>query len=275
MKLVVKQEEDNLTLREYLMNYQISRAMLKTIKLDGDILVNGVHQTVRYVVHYQDEVEVIFPKEKVSLVASKVPLDIYYEDDYYLVINKQPNIPSIPTSRYPCDTLANGILYYYQQHNIDGTVHLVNRLDKETQGLLLVAKIGYYHHVLSKDIKQVQRVYRCLVEGIIEEDGVINKPIYKDGNNMKRIIDSRGKESITKYKVIKHIDGNTLLECQLVTGRTHQIRVHLASINHPLVGDELYGSNQNQEMYLDSISLSFKHPFLNKEIIIKKDLELE
>lgn len=275
MKLIVKADEDSLTLREYLMNYQISRSMLKTIKLNGDILVNGVHQTVRYIVHYNDQVEVIFPKEIVNLSPSKVPIDVYYEDEYYLVINKQANIPSIPTSRYPKDTLANGILYYYQQNHIDGTVHLVNRLDKETQGLLLVAKKGYYHHLLSKDIKQVQRTYHCLVEGIINQDGIIDKPIYKDGSNMQRIIDSRGKESITKYKVIKHIDNNTLLECQLVTGRTHQIRVHLSSINHPLVGDKLYGSVKNQEMYLDSVSLSFEHPFLNKKIIIKKDLEIE
>ena len=132
--------------------------------------------------------------------------------------------------------------------NLKATVHLVNRLDKDTQGLMLIAKNRQAHYLLSKDIKQVKRVYHCLVEGILKGEGIIDKPIIKDKNSVKRLIDASGKKAITVYRSLKIFDNKSLIECDLKTGRTHQIRVHLSSIGHPLVGDGLYGSMETKHI---------------------------
>ncbi len=158
--------------------------------------------------------------------------------------------------------------------NLKATVHLVNRLDKDTQGLMLIAKNRQAHYLLSKDIKQVKRVYHCLVEGILKGEGIIDKPIIKDKNSVKRLIDASGKKAITVYRSLKIFDNKSLIECDLKTGRTHQIRVHLSSIGHPLVGDGLYGSMETKTYYLDSVYLEFVSPFTNKLIQIKKDIKI-
>lgn len=264
----VIEKESNLRIDEFAYLKGISKKALKSIKMYGDILVNGVHKTVRYQVKENDLVEFLYPTENSNIEASDIELKIIYEDEYLMVIDKQKGIPCVPTRSYPSHTLVNAIMGYYQKNNIHSTVHLVNRLDKDTSGLMLVAKFRDIHHYYSKDIKQVQRVYHTYVEGKIGA-GTIDLPIYKVDKEMKRIIDDRGKPSITHYKCLETKNNVSLVECKLETGRTHQIRVHLSAIGFPLIGDSLYGG-QKGEFYLDSVEISFYHPILKKYIKIKK-----
>lgn len=271
MIFVITVRDINKTIKTFLLENNISRKSLKNIKIKGRIEVNGMHQTVRYLLQDNDCLEISFGKEESKILATKMSLDIYYEDDYFLVINKPSHLPCIPTRRHPSNTLANGLLYYYQEHHIDATVHLINRLDKGTQGLLLVAKSKYIHSLLSKDIKQIERVYHCIVEGKMQGSGTIETGISKSIDSMIRYVDKQGKKAITKYRVLKSNSSTSLVECRLVTGRTHQIRVHMQYLNHPLLGDNMYGSTSNTTYYLDSIALSFIHPITNKKIEIKKE----
>lgn len=267
MKYTIDKQQ---TIKEFLTQTPLSKAMIKKIKREGDFLVNGYHQTVRYLLQKDDVLEIILPAETTTIKPQNIPLTIVYEDAYYLIIDKQPGIPCIPTKRYPDHTLANAIVYYYQQKHLNNTVHLVNRLDKETSGYMLVAKDSLSHALLSQDIKQVKRVYHCLVDGIVNNQGKIELPILKSDNSMQRIIDGQGKPSLTYYKGLYHSHNQSLVECILATGRTHQIRVHMAAIGHPLSGDHLYGSKTKQKIYLDSVEISFIHPYTKQHITLKK-----
>lgn len=271
MIFMITKKEAGIMIREFICPAFCSAKALKRIKANGKILVNQVEQTVRYILQVGDQLEILFPEEKTSMVPSTLPINIVYEDDDFLVVDKKQGMPSIPTKRYPTDTLANALVAYYQEHNIVATIHLVNRLDKDTSGLLLVAKSGYMHHQMSKDIKQVTRVYHGIVEGILEGDGTIDSAIAKEENSVKRYISNHGKPAITHYRALKVLSNNTtLVECILETGRTHQIRVHMAALGHPLLGDTLYGSVEEGPYYLESVSLCFVHPRINKRIEIKK-----
>ena len=267
MKYTINQKQ---TIKEFLVQTPLSQAMIKKIKREGDFLVNGQHQTVRYLLQQNDVLEIILPQEKTAIKPQNIPLRIVYEDDYYIIIDKPAGIPCIPTKRYPDHTLANAIIYYYQLKHLDYTVHLVNRLDKETSGYMLVAKDSLSHALLSKDIKQVKRVYHCLVDGLIDGDGKIELPILTKTDSMRRIIDAQGKPSLTYYRVLTQYSKQSLIECVLTTGRTHQIRVHMAAIGHPLSGDELYGSKTKQNIYLDSVEISFLHPYTFQVVTLKK-----
>ena len=136
---------------------------------------------------------------------------------------------------------------------------------------MLVAKDSLSHALLSTDIKQVKRVYHCLVDGFLQGEGTIQKPILRKENSVERYIDDRGKISITHYRVLKHFSHQTLVECRLETGRTHQIRVHMASLGHPLSGDVLYGSHSKQDIYLESVEIQFLHPYTKKQISFQKN----
>ena len=264
---------ENQLLKYYLEKLDIQGKLLANIKTQGDLRVNGEHVTVRYELQVGDILEIVFPQETrgEQMDPVKMDLDIVYEDEYLLVINKPPHIPCIPDHRYHV-SLANGILYYYDQIHLDSTVHFVNRLDKETSGLLIVAKYRYIHHLLSGN--HINRKYYALVDGIIDHDLSIYKRIGRNGLNVRRIICEDGKDALTDVRVIKHKENQTLVECTLHTGRTHQIRVHLSSISHPLSGDTLYGSTTGDTYYLHSYYLQFIHPITHQKIELIKEREI-
>ena len=192
-----------------------------------------------------------------------MPLDILYEDDYYMVINKPRGLKTIPTGFNDFNSLYNGILSYYKKNNINKTIHIINRLDKDTEGLLLVCKDKYTALEMSKDIKAIKRLYLAYVEGELKGSGDINIPI-SITEGIKRKAGESGKESLTHYKALKYDGFKTLVELSLETGRTHQIRVHMKYLGHPIVGDPLYGSGE--KLCLCSYKIEFVNFYTGEEI---------
>lgn len=266
---IISKQDHQSRIDDFLFRQGISKKALKSIKMKGEILVDYQHRTVRYLLNAGETLMIHYPPEENTMQPYDFPLKIVYEDDYLLVIDKPSGLPSIPTRTHPFCTLANALTFYYQQIGLTLTIHLVNRLDKETSGLMIVAKYRYIHDRMMKDLKHIDRRYRAHVRGIVTSDGSIRLPIYKQDKQMKRMIDERGKEACTHYHVRRIENGCSLVEMKLETGRTHQIRVHMASIGHPLIGDSLYGDGLGY-FDLDSYQVGFIHPVTKQCIVIIK-----
>ena len=217
----------------------------------------------------QEGILIVKEKEKsTDLEAKYLNLDIIYEDDDLLIINKPP-------FKKVDITLANGIVYYFSDKYKKKLVpRFVNRLDMNTSGLIVIAKNAFTQSFFQSENANIEKKYLAIAEGIIEDDHfIIEKNIYKDGDRLDRIIDERGQYAKTEFKVIERFKniGVTLVECKLYTGRTHQIRVHLKSINHPIIGDSLYNPESkynkivNRQM-LHSYFLAFNHPTTGKRL---------
>ena len=224
----------------------------------------------------QEGILIVKEKEKsTDLEAKYLNLDIIYEDDDLLIINKPPFLLTHPTLKKVDITLANGIVYYFNDKYKKKLVpRFVNRLDMNTSGLIIIAKNAFTQSFFQSENVNIEKKYLAIAEGIIEDDHfIIEKSIYKDGDRLDRIIDERGQYAKTEFNVIERFKniGVTLVECKLYTGRTHQIRVHLKSINHPIIGDSLYNPESkynkivNRQM-LHSYFLEFNHPTTGKRL---------
>lgn len=276
MKWTIKQKHEGFLIRDYLLQVQnFSRRMLKSVKFDGgQICVNDSPKTVRYCLKADDQLAITFPVEERGpfMVPEEIPLDIVYEDEDVVVLNKQPGVAVIPSSVHPIGTIANGLLAHYVKNNIPYTIHTVTRLDRDTSGLMLIAKHRYSHSILSvtQQSGKIKRNYKAVVEGhLSEKEGTINQPIgRKEGSIIERIGTDDGKPAVTHYKVIQETTKHSLVDISLETGRTHQIRVHFSYIGHPLAGDDLYGGTSNliNRQALHCEHISFNHPFSGKEI---------
>ena len=224
----------------------------------------------------QEGILIVKEKEKRTDIEAKyLNLDIIYEDNDLLIINKPPFLLTHPTLKKVDITLANGIVYYFNDKYKKKLVpRFVNRLDMNTSGLIVIAKNAFTQSFFQSENANIEKKYLAIAEGIIEDDHfIIEKNIYKDGDRLDRIIDERGQYAKTEFKVIERFKniGVTLVECKLYTGRTHQIRVHLKSINHPIIGDNLYNPESkynkivNRQM-LHSYFLEFNHPTTGKRL---------
>ena len=241
----------------------------------GNILVNNKTVKCGYKLKVGDVISVKLENKITSLIPENIKLDIYYEDDDIIVLNKPSGMVVHPGAGNKTGTLVNALLYYTngKLSDINGETRpgIVHRIDKDTSGLLLVSKTNRAHQILSDDFKnkKIKRKYIALVEGIINENsGKIDAPIgRKPDDRVKMAVHENGKKAVTNFKVIERLNNVTLIECVLETGRTHQIRVHMAYINHPVVNDPLYGhSFDDYGQMLHAEYIGFVHP-IKKEFM--------
>ncbi|MDM5328287.1 RluA family pseudouridine synthase [Neobacillus sp. CF12] len=271
-------------IKEFLKKEEISRIALTDIKFGGGkILVNGMEVNVRYMLNEGEVLTVIFPPENPSegMAGEKIPLEILFEDQFLLVVNKPAGMSTIPSREHPTGSLANALVGYYEEIGIRATSHIVTRLDRDTSGIVLVAKHRHVHHLLSKQQQNgnVKRTYEAFAQGSLKlEKGSIEEPIgRKTDSIIEREVRSDGQYACTHYKVLKRYNEFTHVELQLMTGRTHQIRVHMSFIGHPLLGDDLYGGSRTllRRQALHCKKIHFLHPFSGEEMNFTASLPLD
>ena len=282
--MFIVEDNEGVRLDNYLVNYlDISRSKIQKLIKEEKVTVNGKFVSSSYSVKMGDSINVddSFTYEE-DIIPEDIPLDIIYEDDDLLIINKESGMVVHPAAGHYHGTLVNALLYKYPLNSGDklrpGIVH---RLDKDTSGLMVVAKNEWTHEKLSEMIskKEVERKYLAIVSGVIKNDsGTIDAPIGRDSHNRQKMaISENGKESITHFKVLERYHNNTLIEGKLDTGRTHQIRVHMAYIGFPVLNDPLYGRGKSNEFgqMLHSYSIKFNHPRTGKELSFTVDVPRE
>ena len=282
MKYVISEDEVLTRLDKYLMNNtDISRSKIQEMIKEDLILVNNKHSKNSYQLRVGDTIEIIGElKKETNAKAEKIDLDIVYEDDYLMVINKPSGMVVHPANGHYDGTLVNALLYHtnkLSKNNGDIRPGIVHRIDKDTSGLLVVAKNDEVHEALSKQLKDktLSRIYIALVHGKINHDtGTIDAPIGRDINDRKKmcVTDENGKEAVTHFKVLERFKNTSLIECKLETGRTHQIRVHMNYINHPIVGDPVYGYKKNINDFgqmLHAKEIGFIHPITKEYMTFK------
>lgn len=253
---------------------EYSRSYLQKLLKDQLVSVHGGAVKANYKVLPGDVVEVVFPEMKEpDILPQDIPLDILYEDEYLLVINKPKDMVVHPSAGHYEGTLVNAVLAHCQGNlsGINGVLRpgIVHRIDKDTTGALLVCKDDATHRALAGQLKEhsIRRRYRAVVWGNLSQDeGTVDAPIGRHPIDRKKMAvnHKNGKEAVTHYQVLERFGNATYVECRLETGRTHQIRVHMSSIGHPLLGDEVYGSGKNpwhlQGQALHAMILGFIHP---------------
>lgn len=259
---------------------ELSRSHLQKLIADDLVTVNGKLIKANYKVQAEDSIRIIFPEAKpVEIAAEAIPLDILYEDADIIVINKPRGMVVHPAAGNYAGTLVNALLEHCQDlSGINGEIRpgIVHRLDKDTSGVMVAAKNDRAHIALAEQIKNrtASRKYIAIVHGTIaEEQGIINAPIGRHPSDRKKmaVTFSNSKEAITRFRVIERFINYTLVECKLQTGRTHQIRVHMQYIGHPVVGDPKYGPEKKRfaisGQALHSAELSLKHPVSGEELL--------
>ena len=283
MKVNIKEQDIGKRIDSYLAeNTEFSRAHIQKMIENEKVLVNGKKTKVSYKIQKDDDISVKneIPKE-VSLEAQDIPIEVLYEDNDIIVVNKPKGMVVHPANGNPDGTLVNAVMAICKDSlsGIGGEIRpgIVHRLDKDTSGLLIVAKNDEAHMNMSKQIQErkVTKKYIALVRGVVAEDeATIDLPIARSTKDRKKMaVDPKGRNAVTHFKVLKRYDNYTLLELKIDTGRTHQIRVHMSYIGHPVVGDEVYSNGKNefgvQGQMLHARYLQFKHPITGKELSLE------
>lgn len=257
------------------MTLEISRSKIQKLLKQGKILVNNKKESASYHIKEKDKITINDELDfEITIEKENIPLDIIYEDEYFMIINKKSGMVVHPAPGNYSHTLVNALLYYF---NIEKTKEIrpgiVHRLDKDTSGLMMVAKTEEMVDTLSKMIqeKKVKRKYLAITEGVIIPDSAtIDAPIGRDQKNREKmcVTEINSKEATTHIKVLKRYPKNTFIECTLETGRTHQIRVHLAYIKHPIVNDPIYNKKKATSFgqMLHSKSIDFIHPITKEHL---------
>jgi len=286
MKIVITSEESEQRLDNYLTNVlNTSRSNISKHIKDGTIKVNNKIVKSGYSLKEGDIIEYELWNETTLVEPENIPLDIYYEDEYIIVVNKPSGMVVHPGNGNVSKTLVNALMYHTKNlSDINGEDRpgIVHRIDKDTSGLLLVSKTNEAHRILSEDFKdkRIKRKYIALVKGIIETDtGKINAPIGRDPFDRKKmcVTDKNSKNAVTNFKVLERYKDSTLIECILETGRTHQIRVHMAYIKHPVINDPVYSKKiiNNYGQMLHAFYIGFNHPITKEFLEFSAPLETE
>lgn len=263
---------------EYIEDF--TRNHIQKLIKDGNLKINGIVITkCGYSLKENDIIDFYIPEPTdINIYPQDIPLDILYEDDDIIIVNKPKGMVVHPAAGHYEDTLVNALLYHCKGSlsGINGILRpgIVHRIDKDTSGSLLVCKNDFAHNIVANDLKEhnITRIYKAIVHGTFKEiEGTVDAPIGRSKNDRKKMaIESNGKRAVTHYKVIETYKEYSFMEFKLETGRTHQIRVHMASINHPLLGDEVYGrkndpfNTSGQALHAEVLGL--KHPRSNKYI---------
>lgn len=256
----------------------LSRSYIQKIIKDGNVFVNNTPVKANYKIKSDDSVRFIIPESvEPNIPAQDIPLDILYEDKDLLIVNKPKNMVVHPAPGHFEGTLVNAIMYHCKDElsGINGVMRpgIVHRIDKDTTGSLIVCKNDETHNAIAALLKthDVTRKYRALVFGNVKDDeGTVDAPIGRHPIDRKKmaINEKNGKTAVTHYRVLERFNGYTYVECQLETGRTHQIRVHMASIGHPLLGDAIYTTRKTpfklEGQVLHAMTIGFVHPSLNE-----------
>lgn len=284
-KLTVANEFSNRRIDHFICKAlpELSRTLVQRLIKEKSVLVNEKPTKSRYRLREKDKILISLPNLKETKIEPEnIKLDVVFEDKDLIVINKPQGMITHPASGVYKGTLVNALLFHCKDSlsGINGVLRpgIVHRLDKETSGLIIVCKNDKSHIEISKQIKErkLKRQYLAIVHGKIQPDsGKINKPIGRDKiHRHKMAVVQNGRSAITHFKVLKRLERCTFLECTLETGRTHQIRVHLASIWHPVLGDKTYGKKNNPEerMMLHAYKLVFTHPRTKKEIKLETEI---
>ena len=284
---IVNQEEKGKRLDTYIpsVDTDITRTSAQRLIEDGNILVNGKNAKVSYKIQENDKISVEIPEPKqIELKAQDIPIEIVYEDSDIIVVNKPKGMVVHPANGNPDGTLVNAIMAICKDSlsGIGGEIRpgIVHRIDKDTSGLLIVAKNDNAHVKMSEQIKnhEVKKTYIALVRGVFKEnEATIDMPIGRSTSDRKKMaVNKNGKDAITHIKVLKRFDKYTLLQVNIETGRTHQIRVHLSHIGYPIVGDYTYSNGKNEfdviGQCLHAQKLEFKHPITQKDMCLEAEL---
>lgn len=264
-------EKDGETLEDFLYSNGISGRLFRRLFKNNNIYVNGENTRKELLLKEGDTVSLVIEDEKEDTLPQPIPLNIIYEDWDLIVLNKEPYIVVHPTKSHQINTISNGLSYYFKENGIKRKIRFVNRLDMNTSGILIVAKSPFAHQqvALQFERNEVEKKYIAVVNGVVEKDeDIIDLPIGREEErSVKKTVTSEGKNAITKYRVIERYKNASLLDVQIFTGKSHQIRVHLNHIGHPIIGDTLYfePSEKIQRQALHSYYLKFRLP-RNKEL---------
>lgn len=255
MKILLKNHKQDMYLIDLCKEYYFSKDLIKKLKKAYDM----------YELIKKDESkEIILPKESTTVIPSSGPLDIVYEDEHLLILNKESGLSTIPSKLHYVDNLSSRIKNYLP----DSGIHIITRLDRPTSGLVLIAKHQYIQGLFSKKQIQIDKKYLAKVSKDFPYSNItVEKNIARVGSSMLREVNDNGEYAKTDFKIIKKHNDYTLVEATLYTGRTHQIRVHLQYLGYPIIGDDLYSTSKG-EFFLQCFSLNFIHPITNKKLKI-------
>ena len=279
MKITYYITEKDYSIKQILKeHFFMSERFILKLKKNNCIYLNNSCVNINSNINCNDVLDIIenLEEDNSNIIPNKnIPLSIIYEDEYMIILNKQPGVPVHPSMSFYETSLSNAVKYYFDKIGLKKKIRPVNRLDKDTSGLVAFAKNEYIQECLIKQMKLnlFKKKYIAILKGILEEkSGIIDAPIArKDNSIIERCIDSNGDKAISNYTVLKEFENFSMVEFSLETGRTHQIRVHSAYIGHPIIGDSLYGKKSDliSRQALHSYYISFFHPITHEKVEFK------